>query len=108
MKNIMVIDGALNCVYDIFQASDDEFALIFPGNTDIAFIEDVWSESMPEEHLKLLGQVFQNLWNRPVKKRDANGIHGLLFYELKEKKIYYPTLRDEEAVNPNGSRLRAQ
>lgn len=34
------------------------------------------------------------------------GIHGLLFYELSEKKPYYPTRRDEEAINPNGSRLR--
>jgi hypothetical protein len=35
------------------------------------------------------------------------GIHGILFYELEYKKQYYPTRRDEEAVNPNGSRLRA-
>jgi hypothetical protein len=30
MKNIMVIDGAENCVYDVFAAPDDDFALIFP------------------------------------------------------------------------------
>jgi len=29
MKNIQVIDGALNAVYDIFQATDEEFSLIF-------------------------------------------------------------------------------
>lgn len=34
MKNIMVIDGAENCVYDVFEAADDVFALIFaPGPT---------------------------------------------------------------------------
>ncbi len=28
MKNIMIIDGAENCVYDVFAAPDDDFALI--------------------------------------------------------------------------------
>ncbi len=41
MKNIMVIDGAENCVYDVFSVPDADFALIFPGGTDVAFIEDV-------------------------------------------------------------------
>ena len=30
MKNIQVIDGALNCTFSIFQASDEEFTLLFP------------------------------------------------------------------------------
>jgi hypothetical protein len=30
VKNIQVIDGALNAVYDIFQATDEELSLIFP------------------------------------------------------------------------------
>jgi hypothetical protein len=41
-----------------------------------------------------------------VQKRDVVGIHGTLFYELEEKKVYYPSRRDEEAANPDGSRLR--
>ncbi len=41
MKNIMIIDGAENCVYDIFAAPDDDFALIFLEGTDIALIEDI-------------------------------------------------------------------
>jgi len=36
----------------------------------------------------------------------VNGIHGALFYELEINKIYYPTRKDEEAVNPDGSLLR--
>lgn len=28
MKNIQVIDGAMNCAYDIFAATDEEFKLI--------------------------------------------------------------------------------
>jgi len=34
------------------------------------------------------------------------GIHGILFYELPDKKVFYATRRDEEAVNPGGFRLR--
>jgi hypothetical protein len=30
MKNIQVIDGALNCTFSIFEATDEEFALLFP------------------------------------------------------------------------------
>ena len=41
MKNIQVIDGAENCVYDIFAASDQEFSLIFPDDHDVAFIDEV-------------------------------------------------------------------
>ena len=54
MKNIQVIDGADNTVYDVFSATDEEFAVIFPSGTDIAFIEEVF-EREPE---KLLNEVF--------------------------------------------------
>ncbi len=37
------IDGADNAVYDIFAATDEEFSLIFPAGTDVAFIDEVTS-----------------------------------------------------------------
>ena len=33
MKNIQIIDGAQNCVYDIFSATDEEFALVLGNKT---------------------------------------------------------------------------
>ena len=102
MKNIQVIDGAINSVYDIFVATDEEFSLIFPEGQDIAFIDEVYERGNAEAWDK----AFKNIWERRIPKLDANGIHGLLFYDLKEKKVYYPTRKDEEAINPNGSRLR--
>jgi hypothetical protein len=102
MKNIQVIDGAENCVYDIFAATADEFALIFSDGEDIASIGDVYSKGTAGS----LDQAFENIWRRRVRKSEARGIHGTLFYELEQKKQYYPTRRDEEAINPNGSRLR--
>jgi hypothetical protein len=47
------------------------------------------------------------IWGNRVPKSQVQGIHGILFYDLPEKRQYYPTLRDEEARNPDGSRLRA-
>jgi hypothetical protein len=42
MKNVQVIDGAVNCTYHIFAFTDEQFALIFPEEgQDIEFIEDV-------------------------------------------------------------------
>ncbi|HWL52291.1 MAG TPA: hypothetical protein VNQ90_07640 [Chthoniobacteraceae bacterium] len=94
MKNIQVIDGALNCVYDIFAATEDEFALIFPSGEDIAFIDEVVARE-PEQ---ALDEAFKNIWSRRVRKPEVQGIHGTLFYELEHKKPYYPTRREGEAV----------
>jgi hypothetical protein len=102
MKNIQVIDGAINSAYDIFSATDEEFSLIFPEGQDVAFIDEVYQRQSSE----VLDKTFKNIWGRRIPKKEANGIHGMLFYELDAKKVYYPTRRDEEAINPNGSSLR--
>ncbi|MFZ6774027.1 hypothetical protein ACO0LB_15055 [Undibacterium sp. SXout7W] len=102
MKNIQVIDGAMNSVYDIFAATEDEFSLIFPEGQDIAFIDEVLARGPRES----LDAAFSEIWNRRLPKAEVMGIHGILFYELEHKKQYYPTRKDEEAINPNGSLLR--
>ena len=102
MKNIQVIDGALNCVYDIFAATDEEFALIFRPGEDVAFIDEVLARTNATE----LDSAFQNIWRRRIPKINVTGIHGVLFFENEHKKAYYPTRRDEEAVNPDGTLLR--
>lgn len=102
MKNIQIFDGADNAVYDIFAATDEEFALIFANGTDVAFIDEVYQKQ--QSHT--LDAAFAEIWKRRIPKCQAIGIHGILFYECDHKKVYYPTRRDEEAVNPDGSRLR--
>ncbi|MES2148272.1 MAG: hypothetical protein V4508_00625 [Pseudomonadota bacterium] len=102
VKNIQVIDGAINCVYDIFSATEEEYSLIFPSGTDIAFIDEVYKYG----NSQLLDIAFSNIWKRRVRKCEALGIHGIVFYELNEKIIYYPSRRDDEAINPDGSSLR--
>ena len=102
MKNIMVIDGAENCVYDIFATPDDDFALIFPEGMDIAFIEDIERRVDAD----LVFEALKRTWPNRIAKREAVGVHGIVFYQLYAKRKYYPTLRDEEAINPGGSALR--
>jgi hypothetical protein len=102
MKNIQIIDGAVNAVFDIFQATEQEFNLIFPLYQDIAFIDEVYERENPE----ILNLAFKSIWTRRIRKTNAQGIHGTLFYQLEKKKIYYPTRKDEEAVNPDGFKLR--
>ena len=100
MKFIQTIDGAENCVYDIFVASDDDFALLFPNGTDIAFSEDF------DEADSMVTDALNRLWANRIPKAQAIGIHGTYFCGLPNKRQYYPTLKDEEAVNPDGTRLR--
>jgi hypothetical protein len=102
MKNIQVIDGALNCVYDLFAASDDDYSLLFPNGTDIALAEDFEDRRDVER----IAVALERLWLNRVPKAQAMGIHGILFYQLQEKRRYYPTLKDEEAGNPDGSKIR--
>ena len=102
MKNIQVIDGAQNCVYDIFSVTDEVFASIFPNNTNIAFIDEVYLKGNDEE----LDAIFNNMWKRRIAKSQVQGIHGILFYELEFKKVFYPNRRDEDAINPDGTQLR--
>lgn len=102
MRNIQVLDGAENSMYDIFSATEEEFALIFPPDQDVAFIDEVLARG-PESELTA---AFTQIWKRRVPKSEAVGIQGLLFYEMEHKKVFYPSRKDGEAANPDGSRLR--
>ena len=83
MKNIQVIDGAINSVYDIFQMSDDSFKIIYGENTDVAFAEDLENRKNWLE----ISEILEEAWCNRISKANANGIHGLLFFELMEKTI---------------------
>lgn len=108
MQNIQIIDGALNCTYDIFAASDRDFRRIFPRGTDIAF-DDELGRRLSRRGVREGAKVLERLWQRPVEKARVVGIHGTLFYGLAHKKPYYPTRRDSEMVLViPGGRVRAQ
>ena len=93
MKTIMIIDGAENCAYDCFSASDELFKVIFPNEgQDIEFYEDVAARSNAES----IDPLFKEMWEKPIRKTNINGIDGILFYEQLWKKEYYPNKMDTD------------
>lgn len=106
MKNIQVIDGASNCTFSVFQATDEEFALLFPEpRQDIQYAEDLIHLPRQNE----INNALQRIWQRPIRKQDVQGIQGTLFCELQRYKKTYREKRedaiDPSAVNPAQRRL---
>jgi hypothetical protein len=77
MKNIQIIDGATNATFSLFQATEGEFAVIFPGNQDMEIVEQFITRVGEAR----AGEVLAPIWQRPVLKCEAQGIHGTLFYD---------------------------
>jgi len=97
MKNIQVIDGAQNCTFSLFQATEDEFVLLFPvRGQEIQYAEDLAALPNQKEIFEALNQISE----RPIHKRDAKGIHGTLFYQLERYKKWYREKR-EDAIDPS-------
>lgn len=100
MRNIQIIDGAVNATFSVFQATEEEFVAIFPDGRDIELIEDL-IERLGEE---AAAAALMPLWDRPILKRDALGIHGTLFYENEDRRDHIPLSKrevdwDSRAVN---------
>jgi hypothetical protein len=95
IRNIQVIDRALNCTYDIFSIGEDDFKEIFPGQfQDIEFVKDFVTRVGDERATRILSR----LWKTRVDKKKVRGIHGTLFFELDFKKKYYPTKSEHDMV----------
>ena len=100
MRNVQIIDGADNATYSIFQATDEEFATIFPQTgQDIEIVED-YIGRVGNDHAS---RTLSKLWERPIHKRDAEGIRGTLFYDYTEKAKYLPTSKRE--IDRDGRQL---
>lgn len=97
MKNVLVIDGAENCAYSVFQATEAEFRLIFPEDgQDIEYSEDLFDRIGDIS----AGDPLTKMWERPILKKDANGIHGMLFYRMTYRKKYYGSKREKD-IDPS-------
>lgn len=106
MKNIQIIDGALNATFSVVQVADDEFASIFPNGQDMEFIEDFVARLGEET----AGAVLSAIWERPILKKEAQGIHGTLFYDGGDRREHVPPTKrevdwDERAINEAQRRL---
>jgi hypothetical protein len=101
-RNVQVIDNSPSCMYDVYALTEDEFNMLFVAGTDVAFLDDVYAREDPAR----LHELFSQVLSRRLPKRDVQGIHGTLFFEMPHKRTLYPTLRDEEARDPEGAELR--
>ncbi len=100
MKNILIVDGAVNATFSVFQATDDEFAVLFPNGEEIEVIEDV-IERVGEA---VTDEIFARVWERPILKREAQGVHATLIYDEPSRRDYLPISRrevdwDEGSIN---------
>ena len=97
MKNIQIIDGAENATFSIFQATDAEFGAIFPDGRDIELAEDLFAR-LGEAQARA---VVEPMWERPILKRDALGIHGSLFYGWTGRRQHLPASKREVDMDPS-------
>ncbi len=106
MKNILIVDGALNATFSVFQATDEEFAMLFPNGQEIEVAEDVierTGEAVADE-------IFTRVWERPILKSEAQGIHATLIYDEPSRRDYLPSSRreidwDDRSINEAQRRL---
>lgn len=93
MKNIQIVDNAINCSLSIYQINNEDFYLIFPQeNQNIEFIEDFISRIGDVRAAKILKPV----WRSRIEKKDVSGLHGTLFYGLAFKKEFYPNKKESD------------
>jgi hypothetical protein len=108
LKNIQVIDRAENATFSVFQATEEEFRAIFPlEGQDIELWED-FVRRFGHQSERILGPI----WERPILKRDAQGIHGTLYCEYEDRRHHLPATKrevdwDESAINSAQRRLFA-
>lgn len=100
MRNILIIDGADNATFSVFQATEEEFCSIFPDNQDMELIEGFIERVGDANATAILNPI----WDRPILKRDAMGIHGTLFYDNERRRDCLPPSKrevdwDERAIN---------
>jgi hypothetical protein len=106
VKNIQVIDSAMNCSFSIYAAADEDFAAIFcQEGQDVEFVEDLVARVGPRR----AGQLVLKATDRSqrVDKRKVCGIHGTLFFGFPARKKWYPNKREADLDEP-GSALREQ
>ena len=109
MKNVQIIDGANNATFSVFRATESEFGYLFPNpGQDIEFVEDFFAR----HHEKFAIETLNNLWLRPIHKRDTHGIDGTLYYNYAAKRGYLPASKREidradAQINPSQRELYA-
>jgi len=106
MRNILIIDRAVNATFSVFQATDEEFATLFPNGEEIDVVEDVIQRAGDA----IAAEIFARVWERPILKSEVQGIHATLIYDEPSRRDYLPSSRreidwDESSINKAQRRL---
>ena len=72
MKNLEIVDGALNGRFEIYEVEDEIFQRLFPDGKDEIYLEDL------EEVIKNDVSFWDRAYAREVERRIVRGIHGTL------------------------------
>jgi len=110
LRNIQIVDGADNATFSVFQATDDEFNQIFPTIGQDMEISEDFVQRVGEAHANL---IFNAIWERPILKRDVNGIHGTLYFNYQSRRRYIRASKrevdlDERLINTAQRKLFAE
>lgn len=94
MKNIQIIDRDCSCPHAVYSCEDEIFLQLFPNGQDVEFFEDFYKRVGD----KKANNIYKKLQKNLINKKEIEGIHGSLFFELEYKKKYYPTKKESEAI----------
>jgi hypothetical protein len=94
VKNVQVIDGAVNSVFEIYEVDDETFSVLFPVGNDIVFASDIDSDFTKEATIRF----WQKFYSCKKDKKALNGIHGTLHLEGSICKQEYYMERKEAYV----------
>lgn len=98
-KNLMIIDAAANCSFDVYKISDEEFRFIFADvGQELQFIDALVEMRGREKIREALKGVYNELY---LNKALVEGIHGTLFYERPDRRELFPMLRWHENDTPS-------
>lgn len=97
MKNIQIIDSAINASFSVYSIPENAFNRLFPARgQDVEFIEDLVKRLGEEGAAELM----KSTWNSRVEKSQVKGIHGTLFIQMENRKVFYPNKRESDLDNP--------
>ena len=72
MKNIEIVDGALNSRFEIYAVDDATFEMLVPGGRHEIYLEDM-DEAMQDD-----ATFWDRVYASEIDRRQVQGIHGIL------------------------------
>lgn len=99
MKNIMLIDGASNCTFDVYRISEEHFKYLFPNEgQELEYIDALIEQHGEDPVDEAIKGIFEYCY---MNKSWIEGIHGTLIYEYPQRRVHFPSLRWHKADTPS-------